>query len=929
MSARSHLKLDGWSAATLEALVMRLDPTARRQGRGWILRCFAHDDQKPSLSMVVAENGKLLMKCHAGCSQDALIAGFPDVLTPREDTVIPLDEGRRPRDQVLKEPDRRRSAKQLFQRSRSIEGTPAERYLCEFRRIPAETVALLRDQVRYCSNLKAPKDVSSADTFCGLLARLARSVGVFAAVQRHYLKKSGAKADFDRPKRFLGSPLGAGCYVGLSPVDPIKGSAIIAEGLETLLSVMALRGFRQGIAAFSADNLARLELPPPNPDDPGRIAIAYDAGRVGKDAAKALAERLTHAGYVSELVEPPEGLHAETGKALDWNDVLCGAPVLVSDATEKPADPPKGYRRGPDGSVEYLEPVGEDDAGWRRLCSPLDVLAFTSDDRSSNWGYRVRVFDPDGNAHILTLAAEKLFDDGREALRELARHGLRPESVRNQRSKIVDYIARSHSTQRKRVARRFGWIGAHCQSYMLRNGSALGDPDLVLGDDLLRTVQSAKSTVSGSLDGWRSEVAGLAVGDPILAFAISVGFAGALLEPLGLDGGGFHLRGASSRGKTTALRLAGSVWDSDQILSTWRATSNGLEAAAVTSNGSILILDEMAEIDAREAGSVAYMLANGRGKERMDANTARRLQASWRTLVLSSGEISLADKLAEAGRRPKAGEAVRMLDIPATDQRFGAFDQLHGAQTPSRFADRLRQASDDHFGWAGPAFVRWLIEDIDGARSDAQQRVGLFQDRALRHLSRGGSTDPQVSRALHRIALVAAAGDIATDIGLTGWPRGEAEQAALAVSRLWYANRGGGRSLEESETLARVRGFIARHGAGRFELLGQTDADGKRNPAVRNRAGWHDPVAGVFYIQSDVWREEVLAGLDPRNAARILADLELLVQCERGSFQARLPREVPDRPRAYAVRAEILGCSDDGEPRSENADQLDHLDRAA
>lgn len=40
----------------------------RRCGRGWLARCPAHDDRNPSLSIAEA-SGKLLVRCHAGCSQ--------------------------------------------------------------------------------------------------------------------------------------------------------------------------------------------------------------------------------------------------------------------------------------------------------------------------------------------------------------------------------------------------------------------------------------------------------------------------------------------------------------------------------------------------------------------------------------------------------------------------------------------------------------------------------------------------------------------------------------------------------------------------------------------------------------------------------------------------------------------------------------------
>jgi putative DNA primase/helicase len=46
---------------------------ARRSGSGWIARCPAHPDKNPSLS-ITKSNGKILVKCHAGCSTQAICA---------------------------------------------------------------------------------------------------------------------------------------------------------------------------------------------------------------------------------------------------------------------------------------------------------------------------------------------------------------------------------------------------------------------------------------------------------------------------------------------------------------------------------------------------------------------------------------------------------------------------------------------------------------------------------------------------------------------------------------------------------------------------------------------------------------------------------------------------------------------------------------
>src|SRR5215212_7415825 len=132
--------------------------------------------------------------------------------------------------------------------------------------------------------------------------------------------------------------------------------------------------------------------------------------------------------------------------------------------------------------------------------------------------------------------------------------------------------------------------------------------------------------------------------------------------------GGFHPKGSSRSGKTVTLRIAGSVWGGGGVLGfarAWRATANGLEGVAEAHNHALLCLDEMGQVDAREAGEIAYMLANGTGKGRAGRDGSPRRSAQWQLVFLSTGELSLAEKMAEVGKAPKAGQEVRLVEIPA------------------------------------------------------------------------------------------------------------------------------------------------------------------------------------------------------------------------------------------------------------------------
>lgn len=151
-------------------------------------------------------------------------------------------------------------------------------------------------------------------------------------------------------------------------------------------------------------------------------------------------------------------------------------------------------------------------------------------------------------------------------------------------------------------------------------------------------------------------------------FAVSIAFAGPLLGLLGQEGGGFHLYGQSSRGKTTLADAAASVWGkgaSPGFVRSWRSTANALEATAALHTDTLLPLDEVSVIDPREAYAAAYQLAAGSGKGRSARDGSLRQSLAWRTMVLSTGEVRITDKLAESRQRVRAGQQVRLVDVPA------------------------------------------------------------------------------------------------------------------------------------------------------------------------------------------------------------------------------------------------------------------------
>jgi uncharacterized protein (DUF927 family) len=388
--------------------------------------------------------------------------------------------------------------------------------------------------------------------------------------------------------------------------------------------------------------------------------------------------------------------------------------------------------------------------------------------------------------------------------------------------------------------------------------------------------------------------------------AVSVAFAAPLLALVDEEGGGIHFRGISSIGKSTVLLAAGSVWGGGErpsYMQRWRATANGLEAIAEAHNDCLLVLDELGQIDPREAGDVAYLLANGTGKQRANRGGGARGRKQWRLMFLSAGEIGLRDHMQAGGRRTTAGQELRMADIPMdAGAGLGGFETLHGFASPDAFARAIREAANQHYGTPIRAFLEQLVkQDPAAVTMEVQEIRKLFLERVV-----PGDAAGEVYRLAGRFALIATAGEAAIEAGVLPWPARGAFEAAVTCFKAWLEGRGGHGAGDVEAAIAKVRAFIELHGASRFESL---DGPSDHQQPIYDRAGFkrQDSPTGMveYLIMSETFRKHVCDGFDPATTAKALAERGYLVRGEEGRLQDRV-RVSGARVRVYRVRSTIL-----------------------
>ena len=621
---------------------------------------------------------------------------------------------------------------------------------------------------------------------------------------------------------------------------------------------------------------------------------------------------------------------SNTGKRRVRDDIAAAAPAGGVAAPPPPPPPPPKWLTDrfvvKDDGVWLTRP-DEKPPLW--LCPRLEAIAETEDDDGyfgMLWAWRDRF----GRERQEVFAREQFSGEAGEVCRSMGARGLTPNPARDARQAFVEYLALASTTKRARVVSRTGWHSVSGKRvYILHDGEVFGNPPVRV---ILQT--SSRETnlfqKAGTLADWRDAIGQRCIGNARLGLAVCMAFAPALLLPAGEEGGGVSIYGDSRSGKTTCGVVSASVYGGDPAgggaraaVRTWRTTSNSVEAIAAQHSDNGLVLDELGQADGRDIGACAYMLQSGQGKSRLDRGAGLRAALTWRVLFLSTGELTLAAKMAEAGIKMRAGQGVRLVDLPADEGTgMGAFRELHGADSAGAFAQELREAAGKYYGTAFRAFIAHIVGRLE-REPGFQDHVRDEVDRlATAWLAPHGVHSGQVRTVARRFALIALAGNLATDAGITGWGTAEAgeresEWSARTCFAAWLLERGGAGSHEDAEAVAQLRAFISRHGAARFtvwverDTADQTDTESmapREAYPTQHRAGWRKWVGGEWlYLVTAEGMSEALAGLQYKAALKLLVQRKFILPGAREIAQSLSPPGAK-RMRLYVVPSAVISA---------------------
>ena len=537
--------------------------------------------------------------------------------------------------------------------------------------------------------------------------------------------------------------------------------------------------------------------------------------------------------------------------------------------------------------VEPKEKGGEITEVENLLCSSLSVVGVGIDDNQTR--YLILRWQAMG-AKTETVQAIPLADIGeREGWRTLKNGGLYVTTRSGLRAMLADWLqGQANKGEIWRITQATGW---QCGAYLMPDGEVIGTPEIpVIFNG--RSSAAAGYTVRGTTESWRSSVSRLVAGNYSMMTGIAAALAAPLIGLTGADGFGIHFYEQSSAGKTTSANVASSLYGNPDLLRlTWYGTALGLANEAAAHNDALMPLDEIGQgSDPVEVYKSAYALFNGTGKLQGAKEGGNRDLKRWRTVAISTGEMDLETFIASAGRRAKAGQLVRLLNIPLSKSVI-----FHDYQNGKQHADALKDSYLNNHGAAGREWVKWLADN----QQEAINAVRLAEER-WRNLIPNDYGE-QVHRVGARFAILEAA--LLLSERITGWDDQMCRDAIQFSYNAWLREFGTG-NKEHMQILEQAEDFLNRYGLSRFAPLPYEP----RDLPIPNLAGYrnkgnHDADLMIFYAYPATFNDEIAKGFNTKQFAEVLKNAGMLNPPSSGrGYQSKGPRIEGRQPWFYILQ---------------------------
>lgn len=522
----------------------------------------------------------------------------------------------------------------------------------------------------------------------------------------------------------------------------------------------------------------------------------------------------------------------------------------------------------------------------------LDVIAIGRTAKNQGYSSLLEWEDIDGNTHQEIISQADLEGEAKDVRRMLADGGLRLKSKSGSIDYLIDYLRSCAPDRRFIIVDRLGW-------HKNKDGKLFfALKDKVIGQSQEEIIFNSTAPdealpaleVSGTAEEWRDNVANLCNYSTRATLGVCMAFAAPMARLLDVPTFGIHLKGKTSRGKSTVACIASSVYGKfSSYKKSWQGTQTGMEGLAYNYNDLLLPLDEISNIDPKDVSNVIYAIGNEVDKNRGAKNGLNRTTKTWREVVLSTGEETVTEMLRKANLKAQAGLEVRMPSINAQatdDEEMGVNESFPAGYNAQSYKELLEGNCKKYHG---AVFERWIEFLITLDPDNLREEYTRFRDSFIQEYR----PTNQNRRIANNFAFVAFAGELATGAGLTGWEM-ERETSGHSWAReavgICFKSAldiiGNGLPIEDKKALEHIETLLLENRSN--FLNGALGSSFAPSPCWGYRLLIGAPEVGeVFYIPPTIFAKNFCAVMGEKETAQLLKKYGLL-ETEAGRLKKRM-----------------------------------------
>ncbi len=355
---------------------------------------------------------------------------------------------------------------------------------------------------------------------------------------------------------------------------------------------------------------------------------------------------------------------------------------------------------------------------------------------------------------------------------------------------LLAAVAKSDAPEERVYEAHTGWTEDR-KAFVTVDGIAGEAPSNIVGVNCSNAIEheSGKLWASGTWKDWRDGVGTLARLSSTMMFAICVAFAAPLLAFAKCPPFAICLFARTRVGKSIATLMAASVPGIGRVedLITWNITDARLEQRLAEYNDTLFPIDDLMGMAGKNKQKylrirdLAYKLAQGWATGRHDSFTRAHggVHEHWRCIVLTSHEKPIRDLARAAKLERQHGEALRLIDVPATfDGLNHAFDRLPANLETGNFQDwkkdtfkKIADACAQNHGKAFKKYIKTLIAHPNLGKY-IQSRTAYFVTKVC------DQYDGDVARDVaEKFGLIYSGGRLGIRFGLLPWDKDELLEA--------------------------------------------------------------------------------------------------------------------------------------------------------